>query len=201
LIVGIDFSINSTAVTVRDGDNYVMMSFVPNYRPELKSSSTHEFLSNLITIRSYNKLGASKNSIEDQRNKICNADSLSSEIMKELNPILKKIERVNIEGFSYASKGNSFIDLITFNSFLKSKLFTAIGNRIYVIPPKTLKKDYTGNGNASKCDMLLSYMEKNDNQLTDKIKKLGFIKEDDFQIPKPIDDLIDSIALSEYVAD
>ena len=104
-------------------------------------------------------------------------------------------DEIRIEGYSYASKGNSFIDLITFNTYLKVKLIQNYGHIIRVVPPKTLKKSYTGNGNASKCDMIRHFMESSDLSLKDKIKKLDFIKEGEFTIPKPIDDLVDSIGL------
>jgi hypothetical protein len=198
MIIGIDFSINSTAVTIRNGNEIVMMSFVPNYEPDKKSWKVHQSISNLVQIHSYKKDGSSKDSIEDQRIKLRNAHQLSDLIINSIGQEnLKVVDRINIEGFSYASKGNSFIDLITYNSFLKTKLYQEVGDKIYVVPPKTLKKWYTGNGNATKCGMLRSYMEKNDNDLTRKISEWCKIEDEEFSIPKPIDDLVDSIALAE----
>lgn len=198
MIIGIDFSINSTAVTIKSGNDIVMMSFVPNYEPKKRAWRIHESISNLVQIHSYKKEGSSKDSIEDQRIKLRNANQLSDLIINSIGrETLKKVDRINIEGFSYASKGNSFIDLITYNTFLKTKLFQAVGDRIYVVPPKTLKKWYTGNGNATKCGMLISYLEKNDNDLTCKIREWCKIDDEEFSIPKPFDDLVDSIALAE----
>jgi hypothetical protein len=198
MIIGIDFSINSTAVTVKNGSEIVMMSFVPNYEPDKRAWRVHQSISNLVQIHSYKKDGSSKDSIEDQRIKLRNANQLSDLIINSIGrENLKGVERINIEGFSYASKGNSFIDLITYNSFLKTKLYQEVGDKIYVVPPKTLKKWYTGNGNATKCGMLRSYMEKNDNDLTHKIREWCKIEDEEFSIPKPIDDLVDSIALAE----
>ena len=198
MIIGIDFSINSTAVTIRNGNEIVMMSFVPNYEPDKRAWKVHQSISNLVQIHSYKKDGSSKDSIEDQRIKLRNANQLSDLIINSIGQEnLKVVERINIEGFSYASKGNSFIDLITYNSFLKTKLYQEVGDKIYVVPPKTLKKWYTGNGNATKCGMLRSYMEKNDNDLTRKISEWCKIEDEEFSIPKPIDDLVDSIALAE----
>lgn len=198
MIIGIDFSINSTAITIRNDKGILIMSFVPNYEPTKSSWKVHEAISSLVNIHSYKKDRTSKDSIEDQRIKLRNANELSDLIIERIEEKnIKKADRINIEGFSYASKGNSFIDLITYNTFLKTKLYQIVGDRIFVIPPKTLKKRYTNNGNATKCDMLRSYMSKNDNELTSKIKQLIEVKEEEFNIPKPIDDIIDSIALSE----
>jgi hypothetical protein len=81
-------------------------------------------------------------------------------------------------------------------------MYQIVKDRIFVIPPKTLKKIYTGNGNATKCDMLRSYLGKNDNQLCTLIREVVTIKEEgEFPIPKPIDDVIDSIALTEIGTD
>jgi Holliday junction resolvasome RuvABC endonuclease subunit len=109
---------------------------------------------------------------------------------------ITQVDEIRIEGFSYMSKGNSFIDLITYNTYLKVKLIQKFGHCIKVVPPKTLKKAYTGNGNATKCDMMRKYIEDNNNKITEKIKELGFIKEVEFNIPKPLDDIIDAIALT-----
>jgi hypothetical protein len=203
MIIGIDFSINSTAITIRNDKGIVMMSFVPNYEEGRSAWKIHESLRSIIQIHSYKKEGSSKDSIEDQRIKIRNADRLSSLIIETIGEEnLKKIERINIEGFSYASKGNAFIDIITYNTFLKCKLYSIVGDCIYAIPPKTLKKRYTGNGNATKCDMLRSYLGKNDNQLCTLIREVVTIKEEgEFTILKPIDDIIDSIALAELGSD
>jgi hypothetical protein len=198
MIIGIDFSINSTAITVRNDKGIFMMSFVPNFESGKSAWKAHEAISSLVSIHSYKKDGTSKDSVEDQRIKLRNAHRLSDLIIETIGEKnLKKADRINIEGFSYASKGNSFIDLITYNTFLKTKLFQIVGDRIYVIPPKTLKKRYTGNGNATKCDMLRTYLQKESNELTSKIIQLVEVKEEEFNIPKPLDDLIDSIALSE----
>lgn len=200
MIIGIDFSINSTAITIKYSDTrYEYFSFVPNYegKEHLKGFAVHNHLSEHVKICSYNKEGSSKDSIEDQRVKIRNADRLSQCIIDCLQPVLSKCTRINIEGFSYRSKGNSFIDLISYNSFLKSKLFTICGDIIYVIPPKSLKKAYTDNGNASKCDMLRHFLSNNSGDLVTKINELDFVTDGEFEIPKPIDDLVDSIALTD----
>jgi hypothetical protein len=203
MIIGIDFSINSTAVSIRDGDDLTLMSFVPNLELGRAAWRVHEALQSELNIFSYQKDAITKNAMEDQQIKIRNADRLSSIIIDSIGEsTLQKVERINIEGFSYASKGNAFIDIITYNTFLKCKMYQIVKDRIFVIPPKTLKKIYTGNGNATKCDMLRSYLGKNDNQLCTLIREVVTIKEEgEFPIPKPIDDVIDSIALTEIGTD
>ena len=199
MIIGIDFSINSTALAIKlKDDKFLLFSFVPNYNPKLKGFQLHKILneSKTITITSYNKDNLIKDAIEDQAIKLRNADALSDEIIEIFNYTGIIPTEIRIEGFSFGSKGNSFIDMITFNTFLRVKLIQKFGHIIKVISPKSIKKAYTGNGNASKCDMLRSFMEKSDSKLKKEIEKLNIVVEGEFNITKPLDDLVDAIALT-----
>lgn len=198
MIIGIDFSINSTAITIHDGKDFNYFSFVPNYRPTLKGFLTHTKIDDIVEIHSYLKNGNTKDPIVDQSIKLMNADRLSNIIMEVLSKKIKKDPKFFIEGFSFASKGNSFIDLITFNTFMKAKIVQKWGDCITIISPKSLKKYYTGNGNSGKFEMLKSYFLKVNNKLSIRLNELGLNKDEEFNIPKPIDDLIDSISLCEW---
>jgi hypothetical protein len=44
--------------------------------------------------------------------------------------------------------------------------------------------------------MLRSFMEKSDGKLKKEIEKLNIVVEGEFNIPKPLDDLVDAIALT-----
>ena len=198
MIIGIDFSINSTALAIKIDEKISLYSFVPNYKESKAAFKTHDFLKGNVTTIGYTKEASSKDSIEDQCIKLRNADNLSIEIINLLDTVnTDLIKEIRIEGFSYASKGNSFIDLITYNTFLKVKLIQKFGHIIKVVPPKTLKKAYTGNGNASKCDMMRHFMSIDKSKFQKKIEDLNFIKEEgEFNIPKPLDDLVDAIGLT-----
>jgi hypothetical protein len=197
MLVGIDFSINSTAMAIKMGEKTHLFSFVPNYREGRAAFKTHEYLEKNILICSYTKLESSKDSIEDQQIKLRNADELSTTIMDTFKYMgIEEVDEIRIEGFSYASKGNSFIDLIMYNTFLKVKLIQQFGHVIKVVPPKTLKKAYTGNGNASKCDMMRTYLGKANTSISKAIQQLNLVKDEEFTIPKPLDDIIDAIALT-----
>jgi hypothetical protein len=196
MIIGIDFSINSTAMAIKMGKKTHLFSFVPNYVMGKKAFKIHESLD--LVVIGYTKLSTTGDPIEDQQIKLKNADELSNSIIGIFDLLgLDSAEEIRIEGFSYASKGNSFIDLITFNTFLKVKLIQRFGHIIKVIPPKTLKKAYTGNGNASKCDMLRTFMDISDTPLSRKIREMNIVTEGEFNIPKPIDDVVDAIGLTE----
>lgn len=196
IIIGIDFSINSTALTIRRDDEFLLFSFVPNLKRGRSAFKTHEFLEPELEIISYEKENSSKDSFDDQQIKLKNAHNLSDKIIQKIEEFTSDdIEEVRIEGFSYASKGNSFIDLIVFNTFLKVKIIQRWGHIIRVVPPKTLKKIYTGNGNASKCDMIRHFDRESTLTISKKIRDLDMIREEDFTVLKPIDDLVDSVGL------
>ena len=198
--IGIDFSINSTAVTIKKEDGtLVLFSFVPNYRPELKGFKTHVAISSFVEVHSYIKGSNTKDPILDQSIKLQNADLLSNSIMEAITKHVKGTPSIYIEGFSFGSKGNSFIDLIMFNTFLKVKMIQKWGHRISVVSPKSLKKMYTGNGNAGKCDMLRTFIKNDTSLFRNKLVELGLDREEEFTIPKPVDDIIDSVALVDWV--
>lgn len=196
MIIGIDFSINSTAVSINEEGKLTLFSFVPNFQSGKAAFRTHDAIQEIVTVVGYDKVANTKESLEDQRIKIRNANELSDKIISHIRPYLEQAEFINIEGFSFGSKGNSFIDLITYNTFLKVKLLQIVGEKIWVIPPKSIKKLYTGNGNASKCMMVTRFME-DSTLLRDKITELGFVREGEYPIPKPIDDIVDAVALSK----
>ena len=195
-IIGIDFSINSTAITIVNENGIKLFSFVPNYREELAAFKTHKAISNIVNISTYEKNGNTKDAILDQSIKLKNADNLSDLVIETIREHVIGTPDIRIEGFSFGSKGNSFIDLITFNTFLKVKLIQNWGHCIRVISPKSLKKMYTGNGNASKCDMVRSYIKNGSGEFQKKLIELNLDREGDFVVPKPIDDVVDSIALA-----
>ena len=197
--IGIDFSINSTAITIIKDRSMHLFSFVPNYRPELKGFKTHVEIADLVTIVSYTKAANTKDPIRDQAIKLKNADDLSNQIIETIAPYIDEQPDIRIEGFSFGSKGNSFIDLVSYNTFLKVKLIQRWGHCISIVPPKSLKKLYTANGNASKCDMVRHFTNSSTSVFRDKLVELNLNVEGEFVIPKPVDDLVDSIALAEVL--
>lgn len=199
-IVGIDFSINSTAVTIRRGSDLLQMySFSPNYNGKLKAFAVHEKIKEIVTIVGYTKIATCDDYTQDQINKFKNAQTLSEAILNTIIPFINTEVEFRIEGYSFGSSGNSFIDLITYNSFLKCKLCSLYGtDSIKVISPKRIKKLFTGNGNASKCDMVRKFATL-DNSLAKWINKSEMVKEGEFKVLKPLDDIVDSFAISDIL--
>jgi Holliday junction resolvasome RuvABC endonuclease subunit len=67
---------------------------------------------------------------------------------------LYKPDHVALEGLSLSNFGNATRDLAGLQFVIVSMLRFYHGYNIIIIPPKTVKKIATGNGNASKDDMI-----------------------------------------------
>lgn len=90
-----------------------------------------------IKYRKYN------NYSEGELIKLMDYDSITDQIILdiELN-IDKSIEtKIGIEGYSFSSAAGDIIDLVTFSTLLRKKLFDQISNDILVMSPSTLKQE------------------------------------------------------------
>lgn len=202
--IGIDFSLNSPGICIRENTgNIKFISFFNNsgrskLKPTLKSHKIHYELEglNAIELYEYDRGFKSKDFLLRERQKIVDAENIASIITEYIleNYIHDDIH-IGLEGFSYGSKGNSFIDMVQYNSFLRNKLYENFGDdSIFIFQPSHVKKN-AGKGNANK-NLMVEYFQKdvlNDIELR-KTKFWNWIKEKDIpkNIPKPIDDLCDS---------
>ena len=201
--IGIDFSINSPGCCILDDNGYHFISFF-NYggrdldKKVLKAFELHFSLKEDKTLDSviYDRGPRSKEFIIREREKMIDGTNISNLIIKYFQENFDSDEyQVSLEGFSYGSKGNSFIDLIQYNSFLRKGLVNWCGhNNISVYQPSAVKKT-AGKGNANKHYMVKAFQ---DNVLNDDVlvntKLWKWIKDKDYseKIPKPIDDLVDA---------
>ena len=207
--VGIDFSLNSPAMTIQyDSGMYKFFSFF-NYGNDnfwerskngkmQKAFSIHKELDDLdyAEIHPYNRGVKSKEFLLREREKLTDANFISGLIINILkNENVSENYHISLEGFSYGSKGNSFIDMIQYNTFLRHKLLNEFDiNKISFFQPSHVKK-LAGKGNANKFYMVKAFQEDvlNDKELRN-TKLWNWIKDKDYseKIPKPIDDIVDS---------
>lgn len=209
IYIGIDFSIKSTAICLVQ--NYIphWISIADNINFSNKPYKVHKDLSSIngISICSYDRDVPKGNYIEEQKYKLGNAKILADLATSQIVSVCRNFELRNVhiafEGYSFGSKGNAFIDLISYNTFLKSNLMTIFKvNPITIYSPSTIKKNFTGSGRAKKEDMFKSFMEIEDYQLrsTEVFRYLSGLDLDPLKLPKPIDDLIDSYAIAMMLA-
>ena len=201
--IGIDFSMNSPGCCALTHKGYEFISFF-NYggrsleKKILKANELNFSLSeeSMITAIPYDRGPRTKDFLIREREKMIDATNISNLIIEYFQENLDSDEyQVYLEGFSYGSKGNSFIDLIQYNSFLRKGLVNWVGeNNISVFQPSTVKKT-AGKGNANKHYMIKAFQ---DNVLDDKLLEKSTIwqwmqgKDYSIKIPKPLDDIVDA---------
>ena len=205
--IGIDFSLNSPGACVQTADGkYHFITFF-NYGNRIwdeegkkipKAFSVHKELMDDEAILGfpYNRQVTSKEFLPRERQKLEDAGNISSLMVDIFSTLFEGDEvKIALEGFSYGSKGNSFIDIIQYNTFLRKALIDKYSIKdLSVYQPSHVKK-LAGKGNANKHYMAEAFQNDvlNDKSLRD-TKLWKWCKGKDFstKIPKPIDDIIDA---------
>jgi hypothetical protein len=205
LHIGIDFSINSPGICIRA----TQLSFIGFYNTEGKNFKKgdprdfkiHREISALegVSILNFNRRKKHEDYCIDQAQKIEDSHTLATLISSQI----PEGAPIGLEGYSYGSKGNSFIDLIAFNSVLRNRLWVD-GHSVSVFTPSQVKT-CAGKGNLNKQGMFLAFVEnKTDDELLIGNAFWKYCVENrDFasgEIPKPIDDLVDAYWISRVVS-
>jgi len=200
--IGIDFSINSPALCILENDTYHFFGFYNEEGKKFEKKDPSDYAQHRkimsltdVDIIHFNRRKRNENYSIDQKQKIEDSHSLGmliSEVIGLENSL------VGIEGYSYGSKGNSFIDLISFNSVMRHIVYTENNSEIIVKTPSQIKT-LAGKGNANK-GMRFEYFLQNTTK-DPNLEKSAFWKwcvEQKFvgEIPKPVDDLVDAYFIS-----
>jgi len=213
IFVGIDISVNSTAITILKDGFYYFLNYTtkkPNYK----------WIKQTNNIVNYSYLKFGYKDIDDFSDrliqKIKDYDDYSDLIVSELKQIGDEFI-ISIEGYNYGLvTTDSIIDISELSSIIKIKLINNFPtSKITLIPPKSVKinackmvykvkdgekvvrneKGVAG-GSFDKRDMLLAYYKTLDNNnLKDFLNENKDTILNMKSIPKPFDDIIDSIWL------
>jgi hypothetical protein len=223
-IVGIDPSLISTAVCIngklfnycRESDAYGKTGLKKWFKM-CESEITLSF----VEYREYD------NYSDGEITKLKDYDKITDKIISDIieNIDLSKPTRVGIEGFSYASNAGAIIDLVTFSTLLRKKIFDKISEDIHVISPTTLKlesckltyppinvgkrvpklkcmnNEGISGGNFTKREIFLSIVE-NDKLVDEWSLHCKSIKDDlleSSKIPKPYEDINDAVCIFLYI--
>ena len=207
IYTGIDFSLNSPGTCTQDHKGkYTFITFF-NYGNRIwdeegrkipKSFSVHKELMDNKTILGfpYYRQVKDKDFLLREREKLTDGQNIADLISNILITLYGTDEhKIALEGFSYGSKGNSFIDIVQYNTFLRNEIVNAWGvENISIYQPSHVKK-LAGKGNANKHYMVKAFQDDvfNDKDLR-KTKLWKWTQGRDFteKIPKPIDDLVDA---------
>lgn len=210
--IGIDFSINSPSMMwCKDDGEYNFISFFNDDGKDWKNSKSkyfqyHRLLyeNNIVEMIPYTRCVKSKDYREEQKEKMADAINLSEIIISKINEITCGDDiLIGLEGFSFNSKGASYIDLIMYNCFIRQRIVETFGpESLVIVSPTEGKKHFSGKGNANKEKMIESFISnfiKDEKIENTKLWKFCSSNELDFNNIKPIDDLVDSLGIFESI--
>lgn len=205
--IGIDFSLISPSVCVNKNGKYHFISFFNDYgkdwmKSKAKTFQYHRMLkeNDIVELIPYTRNIDESDYKTEQKSKMEDAIKLADLIINKIKQIVGNEQVIiGLEGFSYGSKGASYIDLIMYNCFLREKIVESFGaDSLVIISPTEGKKYFSGKGNANKEKMIESFIT---NYIKDplieetELWKFCSNNELDFNNIKPIDDLIDSCGI------
>ena len=162
IYTGIDFSLNSPGTCTQDHKGkYTFITFF-NYGNRIwdeegrkipKAFSVHKELMDNKTILGfpYYRQVKDKDFLLREREKLTDGQNIAELISNILMTLYgTDSHKIALEGFSYGSKGNSFIDIVQYNTFLRNEIVNAWGvKNISIYQPSHVKK-LAGKGNANK---------------------------------------------------
>lgn len=213
--VGIDPSLSSTAMTIslKDGSKHYF-----NFKTNDKQSKWHKILS---YVKYIDFEGEKIDKFSDSEvSKLMLYDSITDCVISEILALCEPEETyVAIEGYSFSSRVGPLIDLVTFSTLMRHKLITNKFAKLTIVPPASLKSatclfvygpgekkkpsrndEGIAGGRFQKREMCKALL---DSKLEHKVKdSLAYHKEELLKakaIPKPIDDINDSIFLCDLL--
>lgn len=141
-IIAIDPSLISTALVVSSGDTFKIYNYCRESKAFGKKGITkwfglaEEFITyKFIEYREYKDYSEGELVKLKDYDKI--SDTIITDILENIDP--NKPTKIGIEGYSFSSAAGDIIDLVTFSTILRKKLFDKISEDIFVLSPSTLK--------------------------------------------------------------
>lgn len=190
-IASIDFSINSTCITILTDSGYQWHHF-GREKTSYFNLETDTFKRYLFPKR---KKGDDYCSTE--RAKLIDAEEFCTGIVDVLSS--NDVKSVAFEGHSFNSKGNSLLELVSYQFLLRSMLKNRLSlhvDSIFFYPPITVKA-FAGGAKFKKKDMLERFVSSEDPLLQNNPTFIKIRESMDKvlkgeEVVKPIDDLVDS---------
>ena len=141
-IVALDPSLISTALVINSGETFKMYNYcressafgktgIKKWFKLAEQFVTYKF----ITYREFTDYS------EGELTKLKDYDKITDDIISDIlsNIDTSKPTKIGIEGYSFSSTAGDIIDLVTFSTLLRKKLFDQISEDITVMSPSTLK--------------------------------------------------------------
>jgi hypothetical protein len=141
-IVAIDPSLISTALVVSSGDSFKIYNYCRESKVFGKKGITKWFKSaeqyvtyKFIEYREFDDYSEGELTKLKDYDKI--TDQIIDDILQNIDPT--KETKIGIEGYNFGAQVGDIIDLVTFSTLLRKKLFDQVSEDILVMSPSTLK--------------------------------------------------------------
>ena len=214
--IGVDFSKNSTGITLIKPDKIHFFSIARDYEgnSHKKAFQYHNILSEEISdcsVFDYSLLVTNDKKqpyYVNEWNKLKNGRSIKNIVFEALETFMSDEEWeetvVAFEGYAYGAKGNVLIDLVTMTSILKHFFEMRTKKEVYVFAPTAIKSSATGSGRSKK-DIMFEFFLKE--KITSGSEFQEFCrnqielvkKKNSIDVPKPFDDIIDSYFVVKHL--
>lgn len=141
--VSIDPSLISTALVVSSKDTFKIYNYCRESKVYGKTGMTKwfKFAEEHVTYR-FIEYRDFKDYSEGELIKLKDYDKITDTIIEDIlsNIDISQPTKIGIEGYSFSSgSGSSIIDLVTFSTLLRKKLYDKVSQDILVLSPSTLK--------------------------------------------------------------
>lgn len=141
-IVAIDPSLISTALVVSSEDTFKIYNYCRESKVYGKKGMTKWFKSaeefvelKFIEYREFEDYSEGELTKLKDYDKI--TDQIIADILININP--SEDTKIGIEGYNFGAQVGDLIDLVTFSTLLRKKLFDLVSEDIWVMSPSTLK--------------------------------------------------------------
>jgi len=141
-IVALDPSLISTALVMSSGDTFKMYNYCRESSAFGKTGIKKWFkLAEQFVTYKFIEYREFKDYSEGELTKLKDYDKITDVIISDIlsNIDTSKPTKIGIEGYSFSSTAGDIIDLVTFSTLLRKKLFDQISEDITVMSPSTLK--------------------------------------------------------------
>lgn len=194
-IIGIDMSKNSPGVCIRRGSSLTFLSFLRG-EDKGKISQHYKTLREAgVEMHFYGHRQASN--MEYSLSESWKAEDAMRYAEHIVSQLPDETDFVGIEGFSYGSSGNSFIDIVGYGYAIRMALVKKYSAaKFSVFSPGNVKKT-AGKGNANK-ELIFEYFMQSENpDLRETLFWKGLTDKTIDSTKKPVDDLVDSFYVQE----
>lgn len=146
VFVGIDQSISSTAISILDNDGKEWFYLIKPHLSKKELEVQHSLKNLTYVVYQKNVPNKTDEYWQKEQIKLDNITNIVDKI-KQIVESFEGVKIISIEGLSYGSRTSSLVDLSGLNYLIRNALKNYT---IFVFAPSSVKRFWSGMGNASK---------------------------------------------------